>query len=359
MRAAVFENGKLEVVDGIEVRGPKADEIIVRIGAAGLCHSDLSVVNGTIPFPPPAVLGHEGAGVVEEVGAAVTRVKVGDHVALTTINSCGTCAACSAGHPTMCRGTFGKVSKPFTRRNASGEAESLFAFANTSVFTERVVVKQVQAVPIPTDVPLASAALIGCGVLTGVGAVLNRAKVQIGETVVVIGVGGIGLNVIQGARIARASRILAIDTNPTKEAVARQFGATEFVDPSGQDAVELVKALLPTGADYVFECVGHPALIRAATDMLGWSGAAVLLGVPKADAEASFLVSGLYMDKSIMGCRYGTSHPQYDVQRYVGLYQSGELYLDELVTKTYPLEGIHEAIHDLESGSLARGVLLL
>ncbi len=359
MRAAVFENGKLEVVEGIEVRGPRADEVVVRVEAAGLCHSDLSVVNGTIPFPAPAVLGHEGAGVVEEVGEAVTRVRVGDHVSLTTINNCGTCAACSAGHPTMCKSTFGKLSKPFTRRNASGDEEALFAFANASVFTERVVVKQVQAVPIPEDVPMASAALIGCGVLTGVGAVLNRAKVQIGETVVVIGVGGIGLNAIQGARIARASRIIAVDTNPTKEAVARRFGATDFLDPAGQDAVVLIKELLPSGADYVFECVGHPALIRAATDMLGWSGTAVLLGVPRADAEASFLVSGMYMDKTIMGCRYGTSHPQHDVLRYVQLYQAGELYLDELVTKTYPLEGIHEAIHDLESGSLARGVLLL
>lgn len=359
MRAAVFEGGKLEVVDGIEVRGPRADEVVVRIVAAGLCHSDLSVVNGTIPFPGPAVLGHEGAGVVEEVGAAVTRVRVGDHVCLTTINHCGVCPACSEGRPTMCRATFGRMSRPFTRMGADGAVEKVASFANASVFTERVVVKEVQAVPIPRDVPMASAALIGCGVLTGVGAVLNRAKVRIGETVVVVGVGGIGLNVIQGARIARAGRIVAVDTNPRKEEVARRFGATDFLDPSGGDVVALVKELLPHGADYVFECVGHPALIRAATDMLGWSGTAVLLGVPRSDAEASFLVSGIYMDKTIMGCRYGTSHPQFDVTRYVGLYGTGELLLDELVTKTYPLEHIHEAIHDLESGSLARGVLLL
>ncbi|NUP47168.1 MAG: Zn-dependent alcohol dehydrogenase [Catenulispora sp.] len=359
MRAAVFENGKLEVVEGIDVRGPRADEITVRITAAGLCHSDLSVVNGTIPFPGPAVLGHEGAGVVEEAGAAVTRVKAGDHVCLTTINHCGVCPACSQGRPTMCRATFGKMSRPFTRVGAGGATEKVASFANASVFTERVVVKEVQAVPIPADVPMTSAALIGCGVLTGVGAVLNRAKVGIGETVVVIGVGGIGLNAIQGARIARAGRIVAVDTNPRKEDVARRFGATDFVDPSGDDVVALVKELLPNGADYVFECVGHPALIRAATDMLGWSGTAVLLGVPRADAEASFLVSGMYMDKTIMGCRYGTSHPQFDVTRYVELYRRGGLLLDELVTKTYPLEHIHEAIHDLESGSLARGVLLL
>ena len=170
--------------------------------------------------------------------------------------------------------------------------------------------------------------------------------------------------ILRNARIARASKFIAIDTNPTKETVARQFGATEFINPAdpahaGKDAVALVKELIPAGADYVFECVGHPALIRAATDMLGWSGTAVLLGVPKSDAEASFLVSCMYMDKSIMGCRYGTSHPQFDVLRYVQLYRAGELLLDELVTKTYPLEGVHEAIHDLESGSLARGVLLI
>lgn len=359
MRAAVFENGKLEVVDNVEVRGPRPDEVVVGIRAAGLCHSDLSVVNGTIPFPAPAVLGHEGAGVVEEVGAAVTRVKVGDHVGLTTINNCGTCPACSAGRPTMCRGTFGRISKPFTRTAADGSTESLYSFANTSVFAERVVVKQVQTVPIPEEVPFASAALIGCGVLTGVGAVLNRAKVSYGETVVVIGVGGIGLNVIQGARIARASRIVAIDTNPAKEDVARAFGATDFLDPTGGDSVAQVLELLPEGADYVFECVGHPALIRAATDMLGWSGTAVLLGVPRADAEASFLVSGMYMDKSIMGCRYGSARPQADVSRYVRLYQSGDLFLDELVTKTYPLESIHQAVRDLEEGFLARGVFIL
>ena len=359
MKAAVFENGKLEVVEGIEVRGPRADEVLVRIVAAGLCHSDLSVVNGTIPFPGPAVLGHEGAGVVEETGAAVTRVKAGDHVCLTTVNHCGVCPACSEGRPTMCRATFGRTSRPFTRTAADGTAERVASFANTSVFTERVVVKEVQTVPIPSDVPMTSAALIGCGVLTGVGAVLNRAKVRIGETVVVIGVGGIGLNAIQGARIARASRIVAVDTNPRKEEAARRFGATDFLNPSGEDVVALVKEMLPGGADYVFECVGHPALIRAATDMLGWSGTAVLLGVPRADAEASFLVSGMYMDKTIMGCRYGTSHPQFDVTRYVDLYRTGGLLLDELVTKTYPLEHIHEAVHDLESGSLARGVLLL
>jgi S-(hydroxymethyl)glutathione dehydrogenase/alcohol dehydrogenase len=359
MRAAVFENGKVEVVDGVEVRAPGPDEVVVGIRAAGLCHSDLSVVNGTIPFPAPAVLGHEGAGVVEEVGAAVTRVKVGDHVGLTTVNNCGACAACSAGRPTMCRGTFGRLSKPFTRTAADGTTESLYAFANTSVFAERVVVKQVQAVTIPKDIPFASAALIGCGVLTGVGAVLNREKVSAGETVVVIGVGGIGLNVIQGARIARASRIVALDTNPGKEEAARLFGATDFVDSSGADPVALVKELLPEGADYVFECVGHPALIRAATAMLGWSGTAVLLGVPRADAEASFLVSGMYMDKSIMGCRYGSARPQADVNRYVRLYQSGVLFLDELVTRTYPLESIRQAIRDLENGALARGVFIL
>lgn len=354
MLAAVYDGKRIEVAGDVEVREPRAGEVAIRVHAAGLCHSDLSVVNGTIPFPPPVVLGHEGAGVVEAVGEGVDRLAPGDHVALTTVASCGACAACDAGHPTMCRSGFGKLSKPFTRN-----ADKLFAFANTSVFVERTVVRANQAVPIPKELPMPQAALIGCGVLTGVGAVLNRAKVPIGATVAVIGVGGIGLNVIQGARIAGASKIIAVDTNPAKQEAARCFGATEFIDPTGDDTAKLVKEAAPGGVDYAFECVGHPALIRASIDMLGWAGTSVLLGVPKADAEAGFLVSGMYMDKTVMGCRYGSSRPHTDIARYVELYQSGRLLLDELITATYELADIEQAIADLEAGKLARGVFTL
>jgi Zn-dependent alcohol dehydrogenase len=213
-------------------------------------------------------------------------------------------------------------------------------------------VKAVQAVRIPEEIPLPSAALIGCGVLTGVGAVLNRANVDRGDSVLVIGTGGIGLNVLQGARIAGALRIVAVDANPAKEEVARRFGATHFLT-----SVDSVRDVLPTGADHAFECVGRVELIRAAIDSLDRHGQAILLGVPPATAEASFLVSSMFLDKSILGCRYGSSRPQRDIALYADLYREGRLLLDELVTRTYPVEDFEKAVADAEAGRVARGVL--
>lgn len=347
MRGVVFDGNDYQVVDDLEVREPDSGEVMVRIDSAGLCHSDLSVITGTIPFPVPVVLGHEGAGVVEAVGSSVTTVKEGDHVVLSTLGNCGSCGPCDSGRPTMCRDTFGKRPQPFMWRD-----QPTYNFANASVFSERTVVKANQCIPIPDDVPFASASLVGCGVLTGIGAVLHRARVPEGATVAVIGVGGIGLNVIQGARLAGASRIIAIDTNTRKEALAKEFGATEFLSD-----VDAVKDTIPNGVDFAFECVGHIKLIRAAMDMLDWSGTAVLLGVPEATVEASFNVAAMYLDKTIMGCRYGSSQPQRDVRRYIDLYRKGDLLLDQLVTRSYPMADIKAAVHDMESGELARGVL--
>jgi len=347
MRGVLFDGKQIQVVDDLEVRDPGPGEVQVAISAAGLCHSDLSVVDGTIPFPVPVVLGHEGAGVVEAVGEGVTHVGLGDHVALSTLANCGACADCDRGRPTMCRKAIGRPGKPFTRGG-----QPVFQFACNSAFAERTVVKAVQAVRIPKDIPLPSAALIGCGVLTGVGAVLNRARVDRGDSVLVIGTGGIGLNVIQGARIAGALRIVAVDANPAKEAVARQFGATDFLT-----SVEGVRELLPHGVDHAFECVGRVELVRAAVDLLDRHGQAVLLGVPAASAEASFVVSSMFLDKSILGCRYGSSRPQRDIPLYAELYRQGRLYLDELVTETYPIEDFEKAVGDAEAGRVARGVL--
>jgi S-(hydroxymethyl)glutathione dehydrogenase/alcohol dehydrogenase len=308
------------------------------------------VINGTIPFPTPVVLGHEGAGVVEAVGSSVTTVKEGDHVVLSTLGNCGACQYCDAGQPTMCRSTFGERPQPFTWRG-----EPAYAFANASVFSERVVVKANQAVPIPADVPLASASLVGCGVLTGIGAVLNRAKVPEGASVLVIGVGGIGLNVIQGAALAGAAQIIAVDTNARKRDIAFTFGATDFLE-----STEAVRDLAPNGVQYAFECVGHVGLIRAAMELLDWGGTCVMLGVPGFADEASFNVASMYLDKSVLGCRYGSSRPQLDVRRYVDLYQRGRLKLDELVSRSYPLEDMKTAVHDMEAGDItARGVLTI
>ncbi|MFE5024492.1 Zn-dependent alcohol dehydrogenase [Streptomyces sp. NPDC056656] len=348
MRGVVFDGVRADVVDDLEIRDPGPGEVLVDVAAAGLCHSDLSVIDGTIPFPAPVVLGHEGAGVVEAVGAGVTHVAPGDHVALSTLANCGACADCDRGRPTMCRKAIGMPTQPFSRGGTP-----LYQFAANSSFAERTVVKAVQAVPIPADIPLTSAALMGCGVLTGVGAVLNRARVDQGDTVAVIGTGGIGLNVLQGARIAGASRIVAVDANPDKEAVARQFGATDFLTSAAG-----VRDVLPHGADHVFECVGRVELVRQAVDLLDRHGQAVLLGMPGADAEASFVVASLFLDKSILGCRYGSSRPQRDVRLYADLYRQGRLLLDELVTQTYPVEDFAKAAQDARQGRVARGVLV-
>jgi S-(hydroxymethyl)glutathione dehydrogenase/alcohol dehydrogenase len=353
MRAIVW-TGELEVRDDVAVRDPRPHEVRVRIANAGLCHSDVSVIDGTIPFPTPVVLGHEGAGVIEQVGSAVTKVAVGDHVVLTTLGNCGRCDACDRGQPTHCRDTMGRLGRPFT---VGGE--KAFSFANTGVFTEQVVVAETQAVVIDPEVPLSAACLIGCAVVTGAGAVLNRAKVQPGQTVAVIGAGGIGQSAIQAARIAAAGRIVAIDANPGKEAVARQFGATDFVDAGAvDDPVAAVKDLgLPGGVDHVFECVGHPALIRQGVALLDWGGTLTLLGVPKLGTEASFVVNDLYNDKSILGCRYGATRPHHDIPLLVSFYKDGRLLLDEMVSQVYPLDQITRALDDLHHGKLNRGVL--
>ncbi|NUL03150.1 Zn-dependent alcohol dehydrogenase [Streptomyces lunaelactis] len=347
MRGVVFDGKQPQVVDDLEIRDPRPGEVLVAIAAAGLCHSDLSVIDGTIPFPVPVVLGHEGAGVVEAVGAGVGHVAPGDHVSLSTLANCGACADCDRGRPTMCRKAIGRPGRPFSRGG-----EPLFQFASNSAFAERTIVKAVQAVRIPSDLPLTSAALIGCGVLTGVGAVLNRAKVDRGDTVVVIGTGGIGLNVLQGARIAGASAIVAVDSNPAKEAVARQFGATDFLE-----SADGVREILPTGADHVFECVGHVGLIRQAIELLDRHGQAIILGMPAATAEASFVPAAMFLDKSILGCRYGSSRPQHDIALYAELYRQGRLLLDELVTETYRIEDFAKAADDAHHGRVARGVL--
>jgi Zn-dependent alcohol dehydrogenase len=354
MRAIVW-TGELEVRDDVEVREPGLREVKVRIHRAGLCHSDVSVIDGTIPMAPPIVLGHEGAGVVEEVGAAVTGVKPGDHVVLVTLGNCGQCDACDRGLPTHCRRPFGWSDTRFI----TGGRE-VPAFANLGVFSEYTVVHEHQAVVIDPAVPLDAASLIGCAVVTGAGAVLNRAKVQAGETVAVIGAGGIGQSVIQGARLASAGRIVAVDANPRKEAVAREFGATDFIDASAlDDTVAAAKQLVPGGFDYAFECVGHPSLIRRAIDMLGTGGSCVLLGVPKLGTEASFVVGNLYNDKSILGCRYGQTRPHHDVPLITRFYLDGRFMLDEMVSQTYDLGDIENCLADLEAGTLNRGVLTL
>lgn len=357
MNGIVFTS-EPEVRDDVSLRSPGHREVLVRIVNAGLCHSDISVLDGTIPFPTPVVMGHEGAGIVEAVGSAVTTLAVGDHVVLTTLGNCGQCDACDRGFATRCRRSIGGGAGP-GRFSAGGEP--VFQFANVGAFAERTLVWETQCVVIDPDVPFEAACLIGCAVLTGVGAVMNRARVEPGETVVVIGAGGIGQSVIQGARLASASRIVAIDTDPGKKRAALQMGATDFIDAASTDnLVDAIREVgLSNGADYVFECVGHPDLIRLATEMLDWGGACVMLGVPRIGTEASFVVSSMYNDKSILGCRYGSARPHHDIPRIVAFYKSGQLLLDEMVSRIYSASDFDLAVAEAKVGSSTRIVLQL
>ncbi len=367
MRGIVYTGADAEVTDKLEIGVPGPTEVKVKIEAAGVCHSDLSVIDGTIPWKAPSVLGHEGAGIVAEVGSAVRSVQPGDHVVIATLASCGTCRACATGHPTWCIRTLGNVSTPFTY---DGEPASNFAAA--SVFAEYTIVEEVQAVRIAEDVPFTSACLIGCGVLTGVGTVLNRARVAPGDTAAVFGVGGVGLNVIQGLRLSGASRIVAVDTVAAKEALARQFGATHFVDATTTDGVAEIKAIVPHnpravggalgpgGVTWAFDCVGHPSVLRSALDALDWGGTAVAIGIPPRGAEVAVDVNQLaYVDRGLLGCRYGCARPHQDIPLMVELYRQGRLMLDELVSTVVPLEQFREVVEDMHGGKLARGVLRL
>lgn len=365
MRGIVYDGKDTELVDGLELRAPGPREVVVSIGAAGLCHSDLSYMHGLYPVPSPAVCGHEGAGVVESVGSAVTHVAPGDHVVIATLAACGLCEYCASGRPTACRATLANWTQPFSR-----DGEPLYNFAATSAFAERTLVRDVQCVKIPSDVPLTSAAIVGCGVVTGMGAVFNRANVRRGQSAVVFGVGGVGLNVIQALKVQGATTIIAVDTVVEKEKLAHRFGATHFLDGTREDLVDAVGAIRPAGDDmmrgpfnsggvnWAFDCVAHPQVTFNALECLDWEGTVVVIGVSSQTAEFHGLYGRLtQVDRGIIGCRYGTISPHRDIPRIIELYRRGDVLLDELVTTTHPIERWRDAVSELESGAVARGVL--
>jgi len=361
MRALIYEGrDRIRYTEHLEVREPDHDEVKIRLVASGICHSDISVINGTIDWAAPAVLGHEGAGIVDTVGASVRGLEPGDPVVLHTLAYCGRCVHCDRGTPTRCRSTLGNRSQPFS---LNGEPVSNFAASST--FAEFTVVKQQQAIKVAPGTRLDVACVVACGVVTGVGSVLQRAKVQHGETAAVFGVGGVGLNVVQGLRLAGASRIIAVDLLPSREPQARAFGATDFIDASQQDAPARIRELLPdtlamaAGVDWAFECSGSPTALAGAAASLGWGGNCVIVGVPKASATIELPIANMALvDRGLIGARYGSLQPHRDIPAYLDLYRNGLLKLDELVTKRYPLDRFEEAFHDLESGQLARGVFV-
>ena len=353
MRGAVFHGaGRPVAIEEVGVRDPGPGEVRVALRAAGLCHSDLSVVDGSIPYPVPVVLGHEGAGVVDAVGAGVTSVKEGDAVVLSTLAHCGRCPACEVGRPTECRNAPSpKESQPFT---VGGKPA--YQFANVSAFVPKTVVREQSAIPIDARVPFECAALIGCGIMTGVGAVINRARVETGASMAVFGLGGIGLSCVQGGVLAGAAKIIAVDVVPAKLELARKLGATHVVDGAKTDPVAAIRELTRAGADYTFEAVGSVATIKQALEALGAGGTLTIVGVPKLGTSAEFVVHALYQNKAILGCRYGTARPRRDFPMLADLYLGGRLKIDELITRHYALDDMATAIDDLKRGDLARGI---
>jgi Zn-dependent alcohol dehydrogenase len=310
----------------------------------------------------PAILGHEGAGIVADVGAGVTSVKPGDHVLPLWRLSCGDCDHCTAGRPALCAaGTeirmTGRLLDGSTRFTHGGQ--EIKHFAGVSSFSEYSVLPERAVLKIPDDLPLDRAALLGCAVITGVGAAINAAQVKPGSTVAVFGTGGVGLNVVQGAAIAGADRIIAVDLLDSKLEHARRFGATHTVNASAGHAVEQVRALAGgKGVDYAFEVIGLPATMRQAYDSLGKRGVAVVVGVSPMTAEVSVPVMSLvYEERVLTGSVYGSSRPRIDIPKLINLYRSGRLKLDELLTRTYPFKQINEAYEALERGEVARSVV--
>lgn len=362
-KAAVCrEIGKpLEVVD-IDVAAPKAGEVKIHLGASGVCHSDLSVQNGTLLQPTPAVLGHEGAGVVEEVGEGVTNVKVGDHVVISWVPQCGDCYYCRHGQPNLCEGGLiammtGGLLDGTPRFSENGQP--ILHMASTGTFTETTVVPAISAIKIDDDVPLTSAALIGCGVLTGWGAAVNTADIHKGDSVVVVGCGGVGLNTIQGAKHAGATKIIAVDMAPKKLEMARDFGATDVVNAADGDPVAAVIALTEgRGADVAFEVIGYAETIEQALNMTRRGGQMVIVGVPKMDVNIPVNAFGLiFGEKTIKGCWYGSSDVRRDIPKLVALYKAGELKLDELISREIALEDVNEAFDAMGGGEVARSVI--
>lgn len=360
--AVCYERNQPVVVEEIDLDPPQQSEILLRIAASGVCHSDLSVVTGIQTHALPEVLGHEGAGVIEAVGPGVTRFKEGDRVMLSFVSSCGTCEYCTRGRHCLCAvhfsGPRGFMLDGTTRFHKNGER--IHHFSRLGTMSQYCVVPENSVVPVPDDIGLDKAALVGCGVTTGMGAALRTANVEFGSSAAIIGAGGVGLNVIQGARLAGAEKIIAIDRDPGKLAAAKNFGATHTVNASEVDAVEGVKALTNgEGVDYSFEAIGRSDTIEQAFHMLRMGGTAVVIGIPAADATIT-LPAGLFPfgERKLIGSFFGSAQSRVDMPRILNLYRSGRVMLDELVTKTYRLEEVNEAFTDLKAGRNLRGVIL-
>ncbi|MFA4835013.1 MAG: Zn-dependent alcohol dehydrogenase [Dehalococcoidia bacterium] len=362
VKAAVLHeiNAPLSVED-VEVMAPTSGQVLVKISAVGLCHSDLHAINGDLPVPLPCVPGHEGAGVVEEIGPGVTTVSQGDHVVLCGMASCGKCPRCLEGRAYFCQFGFdalGGTLMDGTTRLITRSGGELYHFLCQSSFAEYAVVNERQLVKVRKDAPLSVACLLACGASTGLGAALNCARVEPGTRVAVFGCGGVGLSAIMGANLMNAERIIAVDVLPNKLAMARELGATDTVDASKEDPLDLIGEISDgKGIDYAFEAVGNMELTNQAIASVGSGGMVVLLGLPPQDAVMSIEAVQLMVGKTITFAPFGYTRFASDVPRFLNLYMAGKLPLDKLLTRTYKLDEINEAIDALEKGEVIRAAI--
>jgi len=364
-RAAVaVAAGKPLEITQVDLDGPREGEVLVEIKATGVCHTDQFTLSGADPEGLfPAILGHEGAGVVVDVGQGVTSVKQGDHVIPLYTPECRTCDYCKSGKTNLCqaiRETQGQGVMPDGTSRFSAGGEKLFHYMGTSTFSNFTVLPEIALAKVREDAPFEKICYIGCGVTTGIGAVLNTANVQPGDTVVVFGLGGIGLNVVQGARMAGAGMIVGVDINPTRKDIAQKFGMTHFVDPAGVegDLVPYLVDLTRGGADYSFECIGNVDVMRQALECChkGW-GTSIIIGVAPAGAEISTRPFQLVTGRNWRGTAFGGAKGRTDVPKIVDWYMEGKINIDDLITHVMPLDKINDAFDLMHAGKSIRSVI--
>jgi S-(hydroxymethyl)glutathione dehydrogenase/alcohol dehydrogenase len=357
MRAAVYVGvDKAMEVEELTPVAPGPTEVVVQVEGSGVCHTDVAILHGGLPWPPPSILGHEASGRVLEVGRAVTRVKVGDRVVGVGIPACGDCFFCLHDQAQLCEQTFTMSLSP---RATRGDGSTVSTFSGLGAFAELMTVDQIRVVPVRTDLPGEQLALIGCAVTTGVGAALNTARVAPGATVTVVGCGGVGQCVVQGARIAGASRILAVDPVALKREAAAAQGATDLIDPADGDPVEQVKALTEgRGTDFSFEVVGSPATVTTAYRAARRGGVVTVVGMPSIDHTLTMSLSELFLDaKETRYCLLGGAQVRRDVPRLVALAETGRLDLGSMVSRRIALSDINDAVAAMEAGTVVRSVI--
>jgi S-(hydroxymethyl)glutathione dehydrogenase / alcohol dehydrogenase len=344
-------------LEDIDIAAPMGREVLIDVQASGLCHTDLLFATHDI-VPTPAVLGHEMSGIVAEVGADVTQFRVGDHIVGSLAQSCGWCARCQTGRSFQCQHPESTLRRPTDAPRLSRHGVGLFQGLGLGGFAERVLVHENQLALLPKDMPFAQAALLGCGVVTGAGAVLNTADVRAGDTVVIFGAGGVGLNAISGARIAGASRIVVVDIQPKRLQAAERFGATDIINSTEAEPVEAVRGLLPRGADHVFDFVGLKAVAEQGLAMLGVGGGLYLVGVSKPEVVLDVnIFNAIGGQKRVQGVNFGSTNFKRDIPMFADLYLQGRMNLDDLVSKRIALRDVNDGYAALKDGSFNRVVV--